>query len=387
MRIAMVTPGLPPGGGGIGAYTAKTSRALARRGHEVHVVIPGVAERVDTSDGVDIHTIATPSLRPRVLARTWAVARALRRLGPLDIVQACEWGGEAWLYSLRATAPLITRLATPHFLIEQLNDVPRSQRRRQLFSRILERSQAKRSTRVISPSRALAGEVAKSWNIPIHDIAIVPTGISTPVADEESVPAEIRDLRYVLYFGRLEQRKGVDTWIDALPDVLNADPSLHAVFVGEDMGFRGRPFLDYARARCAGLTNRMHFLAPLPQARLFPIIATARLVVMPSRWESLANALLEAMALSRVVVASSGSGFDEVITHGVDGFLVPPGDSLTLGRTVSAALADEGELLRAGGAALRRARHFELDAMVDLLMSVYDDTLLGATPVPQPLSA
>lgn len=383
----MVSPGLPPGGGGIGSYTAKTSHALARRGHVVHVLIPGAADRVHRADGVHIHTVATPSLRPWVLARTWAVARALRRLGPLDIVQACEWGGEAWWYSLRPTAPLITRLATPHFLIEQLNEVPRSQRRRQIFSRILERSQAKRSTRIISPSRVLAGEVAKSWNIPVHDIAVVPTGIQTPAPDENSSPAEIRDLRYVLYFGRLEQRKGVDTWIDALPDVLTADPSLHAVFVGEDTGFRRRPFLDYARERCAGFTDRMHFLAPMPQAQLFPIIAAARLVVMPSRWESLANALLEAMALGRVVVACSGSGFDEVITDGVDGFLVPPGDSPALGRAVSAALADEAELVRAGAAALRRARHFELDAMVDLLISVYRDALPGATPVPQPLSA
>ena len=387
MRIAMVSPGLPPNGGGIGTYTEKTARALAARGHDVHVLIPGARPRTEIVDGVHIHSVATPHLRPSVLARTWAIARALRGLGRVDIVQACEWGGEGWWYSLRAEAPLITRLATPHFLIERLNDVPTRQRRRQFFSRALERSQARRSARLMSPSEVLAGEVASRWHIRRGDIDVVPTGVRISTADANSCPPELRDLPYLLYFGRLEQRKGVDTWIDALPALLDINPSLHAVFVGEDMGFRGQPFEQYARARCSAAADRLHFLRPVPQARLFPIIAASLMVVMPSRWESLANACLEAMALGRVVVATTGSGFSEVITDGVDGYLVPPGDAESLARTVSHALADMAELTRIGDAARRRAQHYDLDAMVDRLLGVYDDVLLGTAPMPQAMSA
>ena len=383
----MVSTGLPPRGGGIGAYTDKTARTLAARGHEVHVLIPGAADGVDVVHGVHVHTVATPRLRPSVVARTWAVGRALRRLGHLDIVQACEWGGEAWWYSLRPTAPLVTRLATPHFLIERLNEIPSRQRRRQLFSRALERSQARRSARVISPSEVLAGEVATRWRIRRRDINVVPTGIRVADARPDDVPMELRNRRYVLYFGRLEQRKGVDTWIDALSGVLRVDPSLHAVFVGEDMGLHGKPFQDYARTRCGEAAGRVHFLAAMPQEQLFPIVAAASLVVMPSRWESLANACLEAMALGRVVVATRGSGFDEVITDGVDGYLVPPGDSGALASTVSHALADASTLARVGAAAGRRAQHYDLDAMVDRLIDVYDDVLRGTALVPRPICA
>lgn len=383
----MVSPGLPPRGGGIGTYTEKTARALAARGHDVHVLIPGALARTEVVDGVHVHRVATPRVRPSVLARTWAIARALRKLGHMDIVQACEWGGEGWWYSLRPHAPLVTRLATPHFLIERLNDVPVRQRQRQFFSRALERSQARRSARIISPSEVLAGEVASRWHIRRDDIAVVPTGVRISFPDAHSCPSELRDLRYLLYFGRLEQRKGVDTWIDALPAVLQSDRSLHAVFVGEDMGFRGQPFEHYARARCGVAADRLHFLQPVPQARLFPIIAASLLVVMPSRWESLANACLEAMALGRVVVATTGSGFSEVITNGVDGYLVPPGDADSLAQTVSLALADMTELTRMGEAARRRAQHYDLDAMVDRLLGVYDEVLLGAAPMPQAVSA
>lgn len=383
----MIAPGLPPDGGGIGSYTEKTARILSQRGHEVHVLIRGPERTSASVHGVQVHTLPTPRFGPFVLARSWAVARALRRLGRFDIVQACEWRAEAWCFSLRPSAPLVTRLATPHFIIERLNDVPARQRRRQFLSRVLERSQARRSARVISPSSVLAGEVAAEWGIPRSDIAIVPTGVRIPTVRSELIPKEIRGIRYALYFGRLEQRKGVDTWIVALRDVLRRDRSLHAVFVGEDAGFRGRPFDAYARSECADDADRLHFLAPMPQTSLFAVIAGAELVVMPSRWESLANACLEAMALGRPVVATSGSGFEEVITDGMDGFLVPPCDAATLAATASRALEDDRLRARIGDAARRRAQHYDLDVMVNRLLDVYDEVLLGEAAVPEAVGA
>ncbi len=139
----MVSRALLPGGGGIAAYTEKTSRALAAHGHDVHVIAEGAPAAQELRDGVWFHHVPTGRLRPSVLARTRAVSAALRALDDFDIVQACEWGGEAWAWSLHSGAPLVTRLATPHFLIEELNEVPTAQRMRQSFSRWLERSQVR----------------------------------------------------------------------------------------------------------------------------------------------------------------------------------------------------------------------------------------------------
>lgn len=377
----MISPGLPPAGGGIGAYTEKTSRALAARGHEVHVVLPGSSGlATEVIDGVQIHRVPTPDVRPAALARSWAVSRTLHSLGKLDIVQACEWEGQAWWYTLHPRGQVVTRLATPHFVIDEHERAGGGRPVAGTVRGWLERSQTRRSARVISPSRVLANAVTRRWGLTAGSVTIVPTGIRRPRSDPRRVPDSLREHDYVLYFGRLERRKGVDTWIDALPQVLRHHPEIHAVFVGEDMGMAGRSFVDLARARCADSWTRLHFLDAAPQVQLFPIVAQARVVVMPSRFESLANACLEAMALGRPVVATTGTGLAEMITDGQDGFLVPPGDAAALAETVTRALADDALLERIGQAAERRAADFDLERMVDRLLGVYEE-VAGSRPL------
>lgn len=376
MRIALVCRELPPAGGGIGSYTQKTARTLASIGNEVHIFTEaeGRQPSVDLTDGVRIHLLPRSGLKPRVLFRALAVDRALRANGPFDVVQACEWGAEASLFALHPTAPLITRLATPHFVIDRWNRVPLPQRVKHTMSRVLERVQVWRSSRIITPSRAMALEAARGWGLKPESFSVVPTGIAIPTGvDSDANPFAGR--RYLLYFGRMEARKGIDVWLAALPAVLGAFPDVEAVFVGEDMGIDGRPVVSVARDLCGEFWPRLHFVAHTPHAQLFPIVAGAALTVMPSRWENLANTCLEAMVLGRVVVATTGSGFAEVIDSGVDGFLVPPGDARALADQVVAILGDPALLARAGAAAAAKARAFDLVTMVERLVGVYRDVV------------
>jgi glycogen synthase len=388
MKLAMVTREFPPHAGGIGSYTEKTARTLAAAGHEVHVVTEAVAcSPGDEIEGrLQIHRLPPSRLRPREvrsLHRAVAVARALRRLGPFDVVQACEWEGEASVFALRPTAPLITRIATPRYLVDSLNATPARERRRHAVVSAMERWQTRHSTRVIAPSRAMAEEVARAWRLDAGAITIVPTGIRPPAFDATGIPDRLRGTRFVLFFGRLEVRKGVDVWLDALPQVLAMHGDITAVFAGRDAGLGGRPFVDVAGERAAAIWDRLLFLPHLPHAQLFPLIAASTLVVLPSRWENLANACLEAMVLGRVVVATTGSAFAEMIEDGVHGFLVAPGEAAALGRVVATALDDPERLAAMGAAARGRAADFDLDRMVARLLDVYRE-VRGEVQVSQP---
>jgi len=227
------------------------------------------------------------------------------------------------------------------------------------------------SRRIVSPTAALAAEVARAWSLDAASIAVVPTGIDPPRVGAGTQHPLLGESPYILYFGRLEVRKGVDVLIDALPAVLAAHPDVHCVFIGEDVGFRNMPFADYARERCGKEWNRLHFMPRMSHTELFPIVAAATLVAIPSRWENLANTCLESMVLRRAIIATSGSGFDEVLTDGVDSVLVPPGDAQALATAAIRVLGDPEELERLGSAAARRAEDFTVDGMARRLEEVY----------------
>jgi len=372
--------------GGIGTYTYKTSAALARLGHEVHVITTarkGAADYID--NGVSIHRIQDEERRgpaPYALIHARAVADAVSRISTqLDLVQACEWGAEAFWYALarRRRVPLVTRLATPLFVVQRLNAMTTQSRPRDgQLTRTMERMQTVRSDGILSPTHALAKIVCDGWRISPERVTVVPTGAHmelSAAACTTPLPQELGDSHYLLYFGRLEPRKGVHILAEALPDILDAYPTMKAVFVGEDLSFEGRPMADAIRERCAGHADRLVFLPRMTQRDLFPIIRAARLVVLPSLWENLANTCLEAMQLGRPVVATWGCGFEEVIEDGVSGFLAAPNDAESLRMRIRVALDDEAYAEQVGAAAQRRAAEFNVDAMAERLVAYYQHLL------------
>lgn len=387
MRICLISREYPPEThiGGIASYTYKTAAALARLGHEVHVVTAAWKPGAEYEEnGVQVHRFEEPRVKPRELqavAHARRVAETIANIpGRFDVIQACEWGGEAAWYALTPgrRALLVTRLATPLFLIEQLNQNSRYGARGLVF-RYMEYTQTRRSDGIISPTRALAEIVCRGWKIAPERVMVVPTGMDpAPVLANSNGPLpevlrgnDGKPLEYLLYFGRLEERKGVHILGQALPAVLKAHPALKAVFVGDDLSYRGGSMREAITALNQAHADRLIFLPRLPQKELFPIIKAARLVTLPSLWENLANTCLETMQLGRPVVATRRCGFEEVIEDGVSGFLVEPGDAADLERHLLEVLADPLLLERVGAGAQRRVEDFAIDPMAARLADYY----------------
>ena len=397
LRICLVSREYPPEThiGGIASYTHKTAAALARLGHEVHVVTSAWKPSATYEEnGVTVHRFEEPRIKPREL-QALAHARLVRRTiaaipGRLDIVQACEWGGEAFWYALapRHPAPLVTRLATPLFLVEQLNQNSRYGARGLVY-RLMERTQTRRSDGIISPTRALADIVCRGWRIAPSRVTVVPTGMTALPEDtglDGQLPEPLQGADYLLYFGRLEERKGVQVLGAALPAILAAHPQLKAVFVGDDLSYRGGSMRQAIQAMNGEHADRLVFLPRMPQSELFPILRAARLVVLPSLWENLANTCLEAMQLNRPVIATWRCGFEEVIQDGESGFLVQPGDPDDLARTMLRVLSDPVLLERVGQRGRARVGDFAIDAMARRLADYYDQLISARGPRQQSAS-
>lgn len=380
MNICFLSREYPPEthAGGIGTYTYNMALALTRLGHSVHVITSTQAQNHTIQDqGVWVHRLNTRSIRPKELALlhySYLSAKKISQVAcEFDIVQSSEFESEAFWFAFKKKHPLITRLATPFFLIEDLNGKvffgPRP-----LFN-WMEKKQTLNSDAIFTSTTALADVVSQKWGIERSRVEIIPNSVdvSRVVRLGKNMPAPemLQNRDYLLYFGRLEERKGVCIVAQALSSVFQRVPSISMVFVGSDLGYRGSSMADYIKRELNPYLDRLIFIDNLPQEELFPIVKSAKMVIIPSLWEAFGFVCIEAMALGRPVIATSGSGFEEIIEDNVSGFLVEPGNSEVLSQKILSVMKDEASLLRISAAARKRAQDFEVSKVAHKLIVYY----------------
>lgn len=187
------------------------------------------------------------------------------------------------------------------------------------------------------------------------------------VRPEEFEPvATAADAADILFVGELRTLKGVDVLIEALA-LLKADGrSLRASIVGD--GPDRETFVALAKSR--GLAAALEFPGAMPARRAF---AKGRVLVVPSRAESLPYIVLEAVAAGMPVIATAVGGIPEIFGSDADR-LVPPGSPDLLARAIETALA--------GGdaAAINRLRErvsglFTVSAMTAGILEAYEQAL------------
>ncbi|HEX8854610.1 MAG TPA: glycosyltransferase [Thermoleophilaceae bacterium] len=375
MRVVLISREHPSrtSGGGIGTYTMTIGPALAGRGHDVEVLTEGPGEE-HVEHGVHVVPLEHPSLPPRTASRLLTarqVAHAARRDGA-EVVQAAEWEAEAWWIARTGGSPLVTRLATPTYLVDMLN--LGAQRDQSDLVRRMERDQALRSQAIVAPSASIADRVAADWRLDRARIDVIPNpidGAAVRSAGAADPPVSLPP-RYLLFIGRIERRKGVDVLAAALPKALAAHPELHAVFLGRDAGAAGGDAGRRLDDLLEAFPGRVHRPGALPREQALPVVARASLVVLPSLWEAFGFVAVEAMALGRPVIASSGSGFEEIIEHDRSGWLVPPGDAPALAEALVERAGDAVELDRISRGARVRADDFEASRIAPMLERVYE---------------
>lgn len=379
MRLSLLTPEYPPGErlGGIATHTHTMARALARAGHEVQVVTPlkpgGGREGAVMEDDVIVRRVDPgPRVHP-VLDRfrvNRRLAEAVRGFQP-DVVHAAEFDANAWWLSRFTRLPVVTRLATPTGVVMTTNGIPWVPHTHLLNA--LERDQTRRSAAIYASTRAIARRVALDWRIAPELIHVIPNAIDLGAVRRggDSAPPVPLPERFLVFFGRLEARKGIGPLGEALPAVLAAYPDLHAVLVGGEDPASAEAIAQFRRDT-APVADRIHSLGALPRAAALAVVARAELAVVPSLWESFGFVVVEAMALGVPVVASDCGGIPEIVEDGRSGWLVPPGNAAALRGMLIHRLADREGLLAARSAARRRAGEFDADAVAQRVAALLE---------------
>ncbi len=179
--------------------------------------------------------------------------------------------------------------------------------------------------------------------------------------------------RILLNVGRVSAQKGLLYAVRALPLIIREHPSAHLISVGATTDQRWLEHLK-AEARERGVSERVHFLGA--RRDVFDFLRSCDLFVFPSLYEGLGIALVEAMAAGCACVATDTGPIPEVISHGVDGWLVPRGDAESLAKAVCVLLGDASRREELGRAARSSAMaRFQPQAAADKLASIYESVI------------
>jgi glycosyltransferase involved in cell wall biosynthesis len=229
---------------------------------------------------------------------------------------------------------------------------------------------------VTTNANAVRSFVHDNEGCPLEKMVVIPSGIDTdrfaPLTPGDfkarlGLPA---DRPLVGIVTRMRVRKGVEEFLRAMAIVRERVPGAEAVVVGEVA-------LDDDLERLLdahGLRPHLHLLGP--RTDMPEVLSAFDLFVLSSHDEGMSNAILEAMAMQKPVVATDVGGTGEVIQHGRSGLLVPARDPAPLADAMAKLLASPAEAAVMG----RRAREivverFSARAMVRQMEELYTQLL------------
>jgi len=249
------------------------------------------------------------------------------------------------------------------------------ERNRSKVRSLLDRLTSRYADVVISTCEVVKETLIKRDKISPGKIRIVYNGVAIPNVNVESSSVR-RDLGIALdapvigVVANLRPMKGYDTFLKAARMILDEVENARFLIVG------GGPLEDKLKAFASKLgiwpqTIFTGFRDDVPN-----LLATMDVFVLPSLWEGVPMALLEAMAMAKPVVATEVGGIPEIVIDGVTGLLVPPRDPDALAEAIIALLQDRERAEAMGRTGQERVeRYFTVERMVQKTEALYEELI------------
>lgn len=382
MRVGLVVEHFDPRRGGLEAWSWQFVQTMLARGHALHVLARSFAD-----------FDAVPALHCHVLSGLYSrmgYAKALEsRLADLDLDVVHDTGA-GWCCDV----------FQPHFgsrtaLLDRCLDILPWHLRplKRLAFRVLPRYRefaALAARQYVNDGRlfiALSHKVADAFvgyhGIDRDSIRVVPNGVDcekyTPgnrAIHRDAMREELRldpDTLLLLMVAHNFRLKGLASAIHALARLRRNTPHVHLAVVGG--GSQGR----YRRlARALDVDNHVTFLGSRLDS--IPYLAAADVLVHPTYYDACSLVVLEALASGLPVVSTRATGVDELMTEGVEGFLVSdPRETEAMARHLTK-LLDPNLRQQMGGAARRLALQHSFAHNCDAIEAVYVEAASHRNP-------
>lgn len=356
----MVVRLFQPWVGGTERQAHKLAKELIARGEDVRVVTGRWFFGTPAREVID----TVPVVRHGTLWEFFGI-KGLRKFGGYLYMLTLAWHlfrtrGDYDLIHVHglnyhtAVAAIVGRRLGKPTLVKLANsgsasDIERTRSGRQLAGSRFLLPAALRCDRFVALSPVIAEELRQA-GVDDERIVSIPNGVEVGDAPV-SRDGDGKTLRLV-FLGRLHRQKGADVLLSACRLLADRSPNGLSVRIVGDGPERSGLELMVTERRLEGVVELVGEVGdPIPE------LDAADVFVLPSRTEGMSNALLEAMARGKAVVATAVSGSSALVCHGETGLLVPPDDAEVLAEALDylASHPEEGRRMgEAAAAAIRR---------------------------------
>lgn len=333
MKIALVSPYDLSYPGGVTVHVSNLARYFSQWGHNVKIIAP-CSSPVDRSNVIPIgRPVSVPSggsmARIALSLTVTSRVRAVLNAEQFDVVHIHE--------------PLTPMLGTEALRLSRSLTVGtfhayHDKARGYVLSRLILRRWMRRLHGKIAVSQPALQYISKHFP---GEYVIIPNGVDVAhFAPRPDACGRRASDKTILFVGRLEKRKGLEYLLAAYQRVKQRHPEAQLEVVGPGGMLRQKYENIVKERRLAGVT----FAGPISNEDLPRYYADATVFCAPATGEeSFGMVLLEAMAMGKPVVATAIDGYSRLVSHGVEGLLVPPKDDVALAEAISL-LLDDGSL-------------------------------------------
>ncbi len=393
--------------GGMNVYVRDLSRELSRRGITVDVftrsqdpAIPRISAGHLGERGRVVHIPAGPERPynknlvlnhlPEFVQRVQDLV-ARERIS-YDLIHSHYWLSGWAALDLRVTwhIPVIQMF---HTLGEMKNRVAQTPEERESTRRIeVEGEVMRRVDRLVAATPLEKAQMSWLYGADGDKISVIPAGVDLnlfrplPRAEARGYLGVPPGHKMILFVGRIQPLKGIDTLMRAMKQVIHQYPELKGSLCVCIIGGDPNPdsegelaeFERLNRLRAElGIADLVTFLGARDQDSLVSYYSAAEMVVMPSHYESFGMVALEAMACGTPVIGSDVGGLAFSIEDGFNGYLVPGKDPAALADKIALLLRRTGLRDHLGEQAIRWAERYSWSTIADEILDVYQMVLAG----------
>jgi D-inositol-3-phosphate glycosyltransferase len=244
-----------------------------------------------------------------------------------------------------------------------------------------------KADRIVAATPAEQSQLLWLYRARPKRIVIIPPGVDVgrfQPTDKEELRRSLGFERchLLLFVGRIEPLKAVDSVLEALAILKHDEPELYANLCFAIVGGNPKakdPDMEAlkALAHTLGLDDAVRFVGAKDREELPLYYAAASAVLMPSEYESFGMVALEAMASGTPVIASNVGGLSHLVRDGETGYHVPVRNAEAIANRIRALLTDAATRERLAQNAARAAQSYAWSHVADQLLGVFSELVRG----------